>query len=204
MNSAIFSKSDPLSVSGKSSLKELLFLGIFFIFIFIGIRHFLVSSYPIDYNDMSPVLKEGDFTFYTKFPYGMPLIKAIESKSILGKVVLFEDEAGKQAKRVVGTSGDSVNFLDGKWQVTDISGATTVYELVGWGNEEVQSESMASFLGPLEVPKDHVFLVSDNLSQKFDSWSIVPNTSVVGKISLVWLSFSSETFKARRFLKVVE
>ncbi len=124
-------------------------------------------------NSMAPALSSGDIVLTNK----------LFSDISLGDIVVTNRNNSLNEhliKRVVATQGQTVEitstglYVDGELQVR-------------------HSYSSDSFIGPLVVPKDAVFLLGDNYDVSKDSRHIgaIPEHDIIGKVAFVLFSKSS-------------
>lgn len=175
------------------------------IFLALFLRFFVLSILYIPTDSMTPGLTRGDFVLGWRLSYGfpLPLMKGerLNFKApSRGDMISFRfpgDEEQIIIRRVVGLPGDRVAIKDGlviinkiplryseiesgKW--IEFSHSTEVGYLVTL-NSSVQMK-------PVTVPKDGLFVLSDNRFRSDDSrdWGIVPFNNVESELALIWLS----------------
>ena len=165
----------PSPEGGTSPFGFLLFFLVALFLVFGVARPFVAEPFAITTGSMDPTLRVGDSALATKFAYRL-------TEPERGDVVLFEapEDGAPTIKRVVGISGDTVAVRDG---VLFVNGEKTREDYVDYGLTD------ATFFGPTDVPKGHVYVMGDNRSNSLDSRSYgpVPETDLLGEVSLrIW------------------
>jgi signal peptidase I len=199
------------------------------IFIVLLLRSFLVEPFRIPSGSMMPTLLVGDFILVNKFAYGIRL-PVINTKVIRigephrGDVVVFrypQDPAVDYIKRVVGVSGDRIDYRGKTLYVNGVAMPQTpigVYTGIGSGARETGSFLATEDLkgvrhsillnplapdfppmcrtlaaGPIVVPPGHYFAMGDNRDNSNDSrcWGLVPEENLVGKAFAIWMSWDT-------------
>jgi signal peptidase I len=185
------------------------------------LRFFVVSSFQVTLDSMSPTLRRGDFVLAYKLPYGWPIPfmggKKLGRRSPLrGEVVVIrppKNQSILNARRVVAVAGDRVEARAGRLYVNDV--ASSYSKIKGLRLDSVENEvsrgdvelfveysqgyshpvllgtkARAESVGPIVIPPGHLFLLGDNREIEDDSrqWGVVPETYIVGKALLIWLS----------------
>jgi signal peptidase I len=171
-----------------------------------GVRLLLVESFTIASESMAPGLHRGDWVLATKYDYNVHLpFSAFElvkfRRPSRGEVVVFSlPDHGIETfiKRVVGVSGDILAIKQGMvWvngkpaaYVPALSASSSfVAELLPEAQPfKIQWEKTnREDYGPIDVPKDHFFALSDNRNDYSDSrtWGPVPYSCLAGRLKLV-------------------
>jgi len=146
--------------------------------VFFVVRPFFVEAFLITSNSMAPTLRPGDRVLANKLTYRF-------SDPGRGDVVAFEGSADDGqtgqvlVKRVVATSGDTVEFRDGTLRING--------ELYKEPYIEVGSPS-GKTQEPLKVPEGSVFVMGDNRVASMDSrdYGPIPISSLRGNVSLIF------------------
>ena len=156
-----------LAVAVAVSLAMLLFV----------VRPFFVESFLITSDSMAPTLRPGDRVLANKLTYRF-------SDPRRGDVVAFEGSDDGQTgqvlvKRVVATSGDTVEFRDGTLR---INGEPHKEPYIKAGSPSGKTQE------PLKVPEGSVFVMGDNRVASMDSRDYGPirRSSLRGKVSLIF------------------
>lgn len=179
------------------------------------VRTFLVSAYRVTSVHMEPNLKVGDFIMASKWSTGWRIpfsggkvLNPVWPKR--GDIVLFSCPRKRGVtcvKRLVGLPGDRVEIVQGRLKVNNRmaryrpnpspgrSRRGVQESLLGdqrlvlarLGGEDIQKVDQ---FGPIVVPPDHFFVLSDHRKDGVDSreWGSLPKSSLIGKASFIWLS----------------
>ena len=195
------------------------------------IRSFIFQPFYIPSSSMEPTLLIGDRIFVSKYTYGFskhsfPFSPAIFNERIFykkpkqGDLVVFKtpiDNRTDYIKRLIGLSGDEVQFIEGdifindkkilrkKIKTTDlvrcgeISFKVNVYEetlpngskYIAAYNESGTLQNTKKF----KVPENHFFFLGDNRDCSKDSRYLgsVNFVNLVGKAQIIF--FSNDTVK---------
>ena len=175
------------------------------------LRGFLVEPYQIPSESMLPTLQVGDFILVNKFTYGIR-IPVLNRKIIpindpaRGDVMVFIPPHDPRyfIKRVIGTAGDRVEYLD---RTLAINGSTQPLTFLRqdppnapenkWFNERLGSVAHVvqqkvldrSREGVWEVPAGGYFMMGDNRDNSADSryWGFARDDHIVGRAFAVWV-----------------
>jgi signal peptidase I len=189
-------------------------------------KNFLLESFKLPANSMEPTLKMGDHFFVRK-------LASIPQRGDVIAFQYPEDESKIFIKRVLAIGGDTIQFrndvplLNGKpiprkkltqpctiphpnEEATEKNIPCTAYqeELKGKKYVVVQalkgvSEAQIRDMGPVHVPRGHVFVVGDNRDYSHDSrfWNraqMVPLDKVMGLADFIGWSSDEETIRWSR------
>jgi signal peptidase I len=170
------------------------------------IRAFFVQAFKIPSRSMVPTLLVGDHILVNKLVYGIRIPFTDMRWPVLvepskGDIVVFiypQDRTKDFIKRVVATGGDKVEirnkdvYIDGEKVKDDISirRSSQVYP---------KDINPRDNYGPIEVPRDHLFVLGDNRDESHDSrfWGFVPVKDVKGKAFIIY--YSAMNFPNIRF-----
>ena len=148
------------SGKGGSLLETLVVLLVSFALVFGVVRPFIVQSFWIPSESMTPTLEVGDRIFVNKFVYRF-------SEPERGDIVVFEskgDDDEDLIKRVIALPGDHVALYHGElyvnFQHLDEPYVQTPY------TENVFSDDA---LGALTVPEGKILVLGDNRANSRDS-----------------------------------
>ncbi len=187
------------------------------------LRSFLVEPFRIPSASMMPTLLIGDFILVNKYDYGIRL-PVLNSKIIKnnvperGDIVVFrypEDPSIPFIKRVVGTPGDHVEYINKVIYINGVEQEQTVngaYEAVGsgmmadgdwWITELLDAQShdiliatnsRGAFNFETDVPEGMYFVLGDNRDNSRDSryWGFVPDENLVGRAFFIWMNWDSK------------
>lgn len=171
------------------------------------IRTFLFQAFKIPSGSMEDTLLIGDHLLVNKFIFGTHLPFMDERFLAFrdpqqGDIIVFEfpPDADKSyfqrrdfIKRVVGTPGDRIEVRNKRVLVNG-----EPYEL----SQEVHKEldiipgnlQPRDFMGPIEVPVGHYFVMGDNRDRSFDSrfWGFVPKQNIKGLAFIKYWSWNRE------------
>jgi len=137
------------------------------------LRIFVVQSFYIPSESMTPTLQVGDRVLVNKLAYRFGDPKR-------GDIVVFEAPPGEGSatvhdliKRVVGLPGEKIEGRDGDIYVDD----RRLEE--SWLPDGVRSREF----GPVRIPDDHYWVLGDNRQGSRDStfFKSIPRDSIVGE-----------------------
>ena len=187
------------------------------------LRLWVIESYRVVSESMAPTLLTGDLimvskpNFSLRFPFSTYEIMKFRGP-IRGELVAFslpEHPIETFVKRVIAIEGDRVSIENGTLRLNGQPSDYRVDELQANGYEEtvgenhykiLQSPEMVKDYGPIDIPKNHFFVLGDNRNDSVDSrtWGPIPRSCLNGKIHLVWFSLKKDTGvrKERTLLKV--
>lgn len=187
------------------------------------IRSFWFEPFRIPSGSLEPTLLPGDFIAVNKYYYGIRLPvshRKIYSwhEPNRGDILIFRWPPAPQydfIKRVIGLPGDHVSYISRvltinghaipqefvkNTQDTDESGTFGVIEkredLFGLKHHIYQNLDRMSYdYKDIVVPQNMYFVMGDNRDDSMDSryWGFVPEENIVGKASLIWMSWDSST-----------
>jgi signal peptidase I len=149
---------------------------------------------------MKPTLQVGDYLIVNKFTYGIRIpytrTKFFQyRKPQRGDVIVFIyplDPSKDFIKRAIGLEGEKVQIIQKKIYIDD--------RLIPdpWGHFERKGLArllpvMENF-GPITVPKDSLFVLSDNRDNSDDSrfWGFLPLSDVLGKAFIIYFSWNRQ------------
>lgn len=229
----------------KKSLKELIFtLGFAFFFASI-IRFFFFQPFYVPSGSMKPNLLIGDYMLVSKYSYGygkhsFPFGKYFSNRQEKiknlqrGDVAVFKLPSNPKTyyvKRIMGLSGDEIQFIDGKLYING-------RQLGQYSNSQFYDEDKGKFLQKFSekistkksimvlddgnsvvdnthiyiVPDGHYFAVGDNRDHSQDSRfsykvGFIPRDNFIGRAEIILFSFNklslTQLFRFDRFLKII-
>ncbi len=171
------------------------------------IRTFVVQAFKIPSGSMIKTLLIGDHILVNKYVYGVrnPFTRELWIKGETphrGDVVVFIyplDHTKDFIKRVIGLPGDTVEVRDKKVYVNgkpfhDPPGVQHTDPNIIPGTIQPRDN-----MGPVTVPKGHLFVMGDNRDQSYDSrfWGFVPIRDVKGKAFIIYWSWDPNHFRPR-------
>jgi len=168
------------------------------------IRTFAVQAYKIPTGSMEPTLLVGDYILVNRlaygfrFPYVGYLVRWGEIER--GDVVVFiypEDPSKDFIKRVIGLPGEILEIKEKKIYIN----GKILEENWGFFKDEKYIGSPRDDFGPVEIPKDRIFVMGDNRDESNDSrfWGTVPIENVKGKAFLIYFSWDPINKKVRTY-----
>lgn len=196
------------------------------------IRSFIVEPYKIPSGSLEPSLLVGDFIVVNKYSYGIrhPISNTQWfgiNKPKTGDIMVFKWPPNPKVyfiKRVVGTPGDRVQYIDNELYINGKKEEQKFVEhtvnseghAVEKRAEQLEGVEHNIYVNPkfpsenydVVVPEGHYFMVGDNRNASADSrsWGFVPDNRIVGKAVLVWMSWNSEKtwFRGSRIGKLIK
>jgi len=179
------------------------------------LRSFVAEPFRIPSASMLPTLEPGDFILVDKHAYGLRL--PLVDRALLatgapqrGDVVVFRwpvDPRQDYVKRVVGLPGDVIEYRDKTLVVNgapvplaltgvhpgpeELGAREAVERLAGAGHRVLVKPWQPDASGRWIVPTGHYFVMGDNRDNSRDSraWGFVPESHLVGRAWLVWMSW---------------
>jgi signal peptidase I len=182
------------------------------------LRAFIAEPFRIPSGSMIPTLSVGDFILVNKFAYGLrdPVIHRrwvpVGGWPQRGDVVVFRwpvDPSKDFIKRIVGLPGDRLQYIDKQLYV---NGEPALLQPTGVFSTPIGAvRRFEESLGPVPhqiithperpaddfdftVPEGQYFAMGDNRDGSDDSrrWGTVPQSHLVGKAFLIWMSWDGE------------
>jgi len=161
------------------------------------LKTFVIGAIRVPSESMESTLLPGDCVLINKLAYGAGLLPALRNIQ-RGDVIVFrfpDDRADPVyfVKRCVALDGDRIEIREGRCLVND---KPVPYGSSGSGKEDRQ-------FGPIEVPKNYLFVLGDNPNKSYDSreWGFLPHEDVVGSAMMIYWSLperaASENLIAR-------
>ncbi len=157
------------------------------------IRALCVQAFKIPSSSMEPTLLVGDHILVSKFIYGIrvpftdarwPRFKDPKP----GDVIVFiwpKDRSKDFIKRVVAVGGDTVEVRE---KQVFVNGVPVENPHAHFFDNRINGRR--GHYGPVQVPRDHLFVMGDNrdFSQDSRSWGFVPVQDVKGEAFLIYYS----------------
>lgn len=206
--------SDTTLLKSKSNGREWVEAAIIALLLVIFIRTFLAEPFRIPSGSMIPTLVPGDRILVNKFIYG-PKIPFTDQyiarikKPKRGDIVVFKypkDENLNYIKRVIGTEGDRVEIKNnilyihnkkietkniGKYAEDNGYNDKSIEYLFDVDHFILTKDGTHQDFGPIDVPKDHFFVMGDNRDNSQDSrvWGFVADNKIKGKAFMIFWSW---------------
>jgi len=168
------------------------------------IRAFVVQAFKIPSGSMENTLLVGDYILVNKFIYGVKIpytnftVVPIKDPH-RGEIIVFKypgDPSKDYIKRVVGVGGDKIDIRDKKVYV---NGELQKSDFAKFSDPRIFSDAYMfpenllrrDNLGPIEVPKNKLFVMGDNRDSSNDSrfWGFVDKSAVKGRAFMVYWSW---------------
>ncbi len=196
----------PSRKKGKGALREYAEAIIIALALALFIRTFVVQAFKIPSGSMIPTLEIGDHILVNKFLYGFRIpytqIRLLPfTRPERGDIIVFvypQDTSKDFIKRVIAVEGDVVEVRDKKIYLNgklaeDAHGVFTDQRILHRGMDPRDN------FGPVEVPKDSLFVMGDNRDNSRDSryWGFVHIGTVKGKAFLIYYSWDSPNSSIR-------
>ena len=174
------------------------------VFLALFLRFFVFSVLYIPSGNMETGLLQGDFIIGWKLVYGFPI--PLQGGERLnpkppqrGDVVAFRfpgDEEQILVRRVIALPGDKIRISEGQ---IEINGQSARYSeeygqfFESWDGDQKKYPIKGPLQGDmkvLEVPPDHVFVMTDSRTRMDDSrsWGAVPFKNLESRMQYIWLS----------------
>lgn len=171
------------------------------------IRTFLFQAFKIPSGSMEDTLLIGDHLLVNKFIYGTQL-PFMEDRFLAlrnpqrGDIIVFEFPMDAEKsyfqrrdfiKRVIGMPGDRIEVRNKQVLVNG-----EPYKLPQEVHKELDiipgNLQPRDFMGPVEIPEGHYFVMGDNRDRSFDSrfWGFVPEQNIKGLAFIKYWSWNSE------------
>lgn len=188
-----------------------------------AIRSFLYEPFRIPSSSLEPTLLTGDFILVNKFHYGLrlPVLHNKVSDGTMlhrGDIIVFRWPPNPSIdfiKRVIGLPGDHISYINKELYVNGQkidqellpNSSLNVNEviekqenLLGIKHHIYQDPSKNSYdYQDIAVPTGMYFVMGDNRDDSADSryWGFVPETNIIGKAVMVWMSWDNTHWKVR-------
>ena len=163
-------------------------------------RQFVVQAFRIPSSSMESTLLVGDFLFVNKFLYGaqvpftgwrLPGLRPPHA----GDIIVFKSPTDGRdfIKRCVAVAGDTVEMRGKQLFVNGKKCVEPYVQHIDRGML-LPSQAPRDFMGPIVVPKGHLFMLGDNRDNSHDSrfWGALPVGNVRGKAMFIYFSIDTE------------
>lgn len=192
----------------KSALRENTEAIIIAIIIAMFIRTFIVQAFKIPSGSMLETLQIGDQILVNKFIYGVK-IPFTDGKTLIpvkdpvkGDIVVFkypEDPTKDFIKRVVATSGDTLEIINKQLFVNDKRVTDEPYAIHKDNRIIPGSYTTRDNLTKITIPENKIFVMGDNRDNSHDSrfWGFVDLTAVRGEAFIIYWSWNKNKFGVR-------
>lgn len=157
------------------------------------IKNHFFEAFKITSASMAPALQNKDFVLIDKWNFK-------KGEILRGDVIVFlfsDDPEKKFIKRVIGLPGEKLSIMNG---TVFINGKelNETYSNHSYPIEEKSSALWNNF-GPVDIPKDNVFVLGDNRQNSLDSRQkgFIKSTNILGKAGVIYFSFQDYPFQIR-------
>jgi signal peptidase I len=160
-----------------------------------AIKEFVVKTYKIPSDAMTPTLLRGDHILVDR------LIYRAGNRPQRGDIIVFqypEDERKDFVKRIVGTPGDIVEIRAKRLLINGIHVDDEAYTQRVDPKMIDPSINPRDNYGPVTVPAHSYFVLGDNRDQSLDSrfWGYVDSSKIKGKVTVIyWFSNGLATWR---------
>lgn len=202
------------SKAPKGKVRENIEALVIAIILALFIRAFVVQAFKIPTGSMKNTLLVGDYILVNKFVYGVKI--PFTEKTLIpvkdpqrGEIIVFKfpkDPSKDYIKRVIGTSGDTVEirqkkiYVNGKLQEEEFS--VHADDRILPATMECRDDPLTGLSGmgcrdnmqPFKVPEGKLFMMGDNRDQSNDSrfWGFVDVKEVKGRAFMIYWSWDKE------------
>ncbi len=143
--------------------------------ILIVMRFALAEHYRLSGDCMEPAVKDGSSYFVNR-------ISSYLRQYQTGDIIIFEHEEKTWISRIVALAGDTIQITEGSVIVNGvILQEKNVHR--NWSGWDYGTYAINT---PLQIPKDHVFVLSDNLPARHDDSRVFGPISKNSISGLVW------------------
>ncbi|MDP1724343.1 MAG: signal peptidase I [Alphaproteobacteria bacterium] len=155
----------------KNIYKIIILIVISFVIVFFV----FAKPYRISGDCMEPAIKDGQLYFLNK---ATPYFRSYK----IDDIIVFKHEDKDWIARIVALENNTIQIIEGNVIVNNI--ALDQKEIHrNWSGWQYGTFALNE---PFQVPKDHVFVLSDNLSAQHDDSRVfgpIPRSSILG---LIW------------------
>ncbi|WP_414044654.1 signal peptidase I [Macrococcus equi] len=157
------------------------------------INQFLFVTYTVKGDSMDPTLKDGEKVIVNKIGY-------VTGKIDNGDVIVFHaDKQYDYVKRVIGTPGDNVKYVDDQLYVNgkQVDEPYLEENKVAKTNilltENFSVKDLAHAKGKDKIPEGYLLVLGDNREVSKDSryFGLIKDDKVVGEVALRYWPFNS-------------
>jgi signal peptidase I len=179
------------------------------------LKLFVIGAVRVPSSSMEETLRPGDYVLVSKIgfgatlplflPWGPPVFTAVRLPALLtprlGDVVVFHfgpetplvpvHPAGLLIKRCVAIAGDTLLLIGGRVLV---NGRELLLPASASRHDALSGAQHPSIFGPVVIPKNHCFVLGDNLEQSTDSrvFGAVPTDAILGRAVLIYWSMAGD------------
>ena len=136
------------------------------------------SPFRTSGNCMEPAVKDGQLCFLNRV---LPYLRQYK----IGDIILFNNEGKVWVSRIVALETNTIQITEGGIVVNDVPLQDAEIHR-SWFNCKYGTYAIDK---PLQIPLDHVFVLSDNLSAQHDDSRVfgpISKKSILGLVWLVW------------------
>ena len=209
-------------ISKKGTWKQAILTFISPIVFLLFLRWAFVEPFVIPSESMLPNLLIHDHIMVQKFAYGLRVPFVDQwlvrwSAPQVGDIVVFKYPQNPEVyyvKRLIGLPGDRIDVRQGRVERNAIPFIyhknENEFDFSEWIDQKsysvrihspVSSEISSDLPVSYQVPSQHFFVMGDNRDNSSDSrvWGFVPESLLVGKAWMIWLS-CQETLEDAQFI----
>lgn len=210
-----------MSKDQRPSWRQAIFGFLLPLLLVFAVRWLVVEPFVIPSGSMIPSLLIYDHILVNKLAFGVsnPLtskLTLVWSRPQRGEVVVFRYPENPDVffiKRLIAVGGDTVEIKSGRVFVNSIESKLTPIDIPENEDSEFEyfnenskyvvryNDLEGTSFGPIKIEPGHYFMMGDNRNQSNDSrfWGSVPESQLVGKAFLIWLS-CEQTFEEAPFM----
>ncbi len=172
-----------------------------------AMRSYWLQAFRVPTGSMKPGMLIGDYIMVNKWAYR-------RRDPQVGELMVFQNPRDPKViyiKRIVGTPGDSLSYLNGALRVSGLSVTSAPVEYPGIGVVRMESLGAASYAvfddpilpvrdqAPMLVPDGGYYVLGDNRDNSLDSRSFgsVERAAMIGPIMKIYFSRDPETKRIR-------
>lgn len=135
----------------------------------------LARPYRISGNCMEPAIKDGQLCFLNR-------VSSYLRRYQINDIILFKHEEKIWISRIVALENDTIQIAEGNLIVNGVALQDAGIQR-SWANWRYGTYALDK---PLKVPREHVFVLSDNLSAQHDDSRVFGPVSKKSIVGLVW------------------
>lgn len=135
----------------------------------------LATPYRISGDCMEPAIRDGKLYFLNRIS---PYLRHYQ----IGDIIVFKHEGKEWISRIVALENNTIQITEGSVVVNGVAlNNKRIYR--NWSGWKYGTFAINK---PLQVPADHVFVLSDNLSAQHDDSRVFGPISTSSILGLIW------------------